>query len=41
MAYFTLDEVSASYRTGIKAEYMDNIICKNIKSIYGIDLEME
>lgn len=41
MAYFTPDEVSASYRTGIKAEYMDCIICKNINSIYGIDMEFE
>ena len=41
MAYFTPDEVLFSYRTGIKAEYMDGIICKNIKSIYGIDMELE
>ena len=41
MTYFTPDEVSRKYNTSIRDEFMDDIICKNIKSIYGITLEME
>ncbi len=41
MAYFTPDEVTRRYNIAVRDEYMDRIICKNIKSIYGIDIELE
>lgn len=39
MTYFTPDEVSRSYRVAVKSEYMDGVISKVIKSIFGWDIE--
>ena len=36
-----LDEVSQSYRTSVKSEYMDAVICKVIKSIFELDIDIE
>jgi len=38
MTYFTPDEVVSSYRTAVKGEYMETIINKTIKSIFGWEL---
>lgn len=37
--YFTLDEVSYSYRSAVKGEYMDGVVIKTIKSIFGWEIE--
>lgn len=39
MTYFTPDEVTQSYRTAVKSEYMDTVISKTIKSIFGWEIE--
>jgi len=41
MSYFNPDEVSQSYRTSVKSEYMDAVICKVIKSIFELDIDIE
>ena len=41
MTYFNPDEVSQSYRTSVKSEYMDTIITKVISSIFEIDIDLE
>ena len=41
MTYFTPEEVSQSYRTSVKSEYMDGIMCKVIKSIFELDIDIE
>ena len=41
MSYFNPDEVSQSYRTSVKSEYMDMILCKVIKSIFELDIDIE
>ena len=35
MTYFTPDEVTQSFRTSVKSEYMDGVISKVIRSIFG------
>ena len=39
MTYFTPDEVTQSYNTAVRSEYMDVIINKVIKSIFEWDVE--
>ena len=39
MTYFTPDEVTSSYRTAVRGEYMDGVISKTIKSIFGWEVE--
>lgn len=41
MTYFSPEEVSQSYRTSVKSEYMDIILCKVVKSIFELDIDIE
>lgn len=41
MTYFSPDEVSKSYRTSVKSEYMDGILSKVISSIFELDIDIE
>lgn len=41
MTYFSPEEVTRSYRTSVKSEYMDIILCKVVKSIFELDIDIE
>ena len=41
MTYFSPDEVTQSYRTSVKSKYMDAILCKVVKSIFELDIDIE
>ena len=41
MTYFSPEEVSQSYRTSVKSEFMDIILSKVIKSIFELDIDIE
>ena len=41
MTYFTTDEVTQSYRTSVKSEYMDRVVSKVIRSIFGWQVDVE
>ena len=41
MTYFNPEEVSQSYRTSVKSEYIDIILCKVVKSIFELDIDIE
>ncbi len=40
MAYFNPEEVSRSYLTSVKSQYMDTILAKVINSIFELDIDI-
>ena len=41
LTYFTPEEVTRSFRTSVKSEYMDTIISKVVRSVFDIEIELE